>query len=256
MCRTGCARATAPTPRPCCACKTRGVRVVVTVDCGTTAHLPLAEAAEAGLDVIVIDHHVAEPLLPRAAAIVNPNRLDETSPHGPLAAVGVAFLLVVAVNRALRQAGWYTGGRASPTSCSGSTWWRSARCATWCRSPGSTGPWSPRASRSPARLANPGLAALAAVAGLDEPLDAYHLGFLLGPRVNAGGRVGAADLGARLLATDDPALAAELAGRLDQYNRERREIEARTLDAAIAMVEAAPQSPVLIFAAAEVGIPG
>ena len=90
-----------------------GMRVVVTVDCGTTAHLPLAAAAEAGLEVIVIDHHVAEPLLPRAAAIVNPNRLDETSPHGALAAVGVAFLLVVALNRALRDAGWYRA-RAEP----------------------------------------------------------------------------------------------------------------------------------------------
>ncbi|MFL5268252.1 MAG: DHH family phosphoesterase, partial [Stellaceae bacterium] len=83
-----------------------GVRVIVTVDCGTTAHLPLAEAARAGLDIIVVDHHVAEPLLPQATAIVNPNRLDETSPHGAMAAVGVAFLLAVAVNRALRQGGW------------------------------------------------------------------------------------------------------------------------------------------------------
>src|ERR1700724_889744 len=91
-----------------------GVRLVVTVDCGTNAHLPLAEAAEAGLEVIVVDHHVAEPLLPRATAIVNPNRLDETSPHGGLAAVGVGFLLVVAVNRALREAGWYSGGRTEP----------------------------------------------------------------------------------------------------------------------------------------------
>jgi len=93
---------------------TEGARVVVTVDCGTNAHLPLAEAAAAGLEVIVVDHHVAEPLLPHAAAIVNPNRLDEDSPHGALAAVGVAFLLVVALNRALRQAGWYAGNRAEP----------------------------------------------------------------------------------------------------------------------------------------------
>jgi single-stranded-DNA-specific exonuclease len=106
------------------------------------------------------------------------------------------------------------------------------------------------------RNANPGLAALAAVAGIGEPLDAYHLGFVLGPRVNAGGRVGEADLGARLLATDDPALAADLAERLDVYNRERREIEARTLEAAIAVVEGAAQSPVLAFAAGEGWHPG
>jgi single-stranded-DNA-specific exonuclease len=103
---------------------------------------------------------------------------------------------------------------------------------------------------------NPGLAALAAVAGVNEPLDAYHLGFVLGPRVNAGGRVGAADLGARLLATDDSTLAADLARRLDAYNRERRDIEARTLEAAVAMVEGVAQSPVLVFAAAEDWHPG
>lgn len=104
--------------------------------------------------------------------------------------------------------------------------------------------------------ANPGLKALAAVGGVSSPIDAYHLGFVLGPRVNAGGRVGAADLGARLLATDDPALAAELATRLDGYNRERREIEAQTLEAAVAAVEAAPQSSALVFAAAEGWHPG
>src|SRR6267378_1644211 len=93
--------------------KAEGAAVVVTVDCGATAHEPLAAAAEAGLDVIVIDHHVTEPLLPRALALVNPNRLDEESPHGALAAVGVAFLLVVALNRALREAGWYRE-RAAP----------------------------------------------------------------------------------------------------------------------------------------------
>src|SRR5436309_2861612 len=87
--------------------------VVVTVDCGATAHEPLAAAAEAGLDVIVVDHHVTEPRLPPALAQINPNRLDDDSPHGVLAAVGVAFLLAVALNRALREAGWYRN-RAEP----------------------------------------------------------------------------------------------------------------------------------------------
>jgi single-stranded-DNA-specific exonuclease len=233
-----------------------GVRVIITVDCGTTAHLPLAEAAEAGLELIVVDHHVAEPLLPRATAVVNPNRLDETSPHGGLAAVGVAFLLVVAVNRALRQGGWYGGGRAEPNLLD---WLDLVALGTVC----DVVPLSAvnralvaQGIKVARRTTNPGLAALAAVAGVNEPLDAYHLGFVLGPRVNAGGRVGAADLGARLLATDDPALAAALAGRLDAYNRERRDIETRTLEAAIAMVEGAAQSPVLIFAAAENWHPG
>ena len=233
-----------------------GVRLVVTVDCGTNAHLPLAEAAEAGLEVIVVDHHVAEPLLPRATAIVNPNRLDETSPHGSLAAVGVAFLLVVAVNRALRQAGWYSGGRAGRALLG---WLDLVALGTVCDVVPLTGvnrALVAQGIKVARRNANPGLAALAAVAGVNEPIDAYHLGFVIGPRVNAGGRVGAADLGARLLATDDPALAAELARRLDGHNRERREIEARTLEAAITMVEGAPQSPVLVFAAAENWHPG
>jgi len=233
-----------------------GVRVVVTVDCGTTAHQPLAAAAAAGLDIVVVDHHVAEPLLPRAAAIVNPNRLDETSPHGDLAAVGVAFLLVIALNRALRQAGWYRGARAEPDLLA---WLDLVALGTVCDVVPLVGlnrAFVAQGLKLARSSANPGLKALAAVAGIKEPLDAYHLGFVLGPRVNAGGRVGTAELGARLLATDDPAVAAELAQRLDGYNRERREIEARTLAAAIAAVEATPQSPVLAFAAAPGWHPG
>ena len=236
--------------------RAEGVRVVVTVDCGTTAHLPLAEAAESGLDVIVVDHHVAEPLLPRAAAVVNPNRLDEASPHGGLAAVGVAFLLVVAVNRALRRAGWYGAGRTEPDLLG---WLDLVALGTVCDVVPLTGlnrALVAQGIRVARRGTNPGMTALAAIAGIKEPVDAYHLGFVLGPRVNAGGRVGASDLGARLLATDDPALAAELAQRLDAHNRERREIEARTLAAAIAMVEAAPQAAVLTFAAAAGWHPG
>ena len=236
--------------------QSEGASVIVTVDCGTNAHLPLADAAAAGLEVIVVDHHVAEPLLPCAAAVVNPNRLDEESPHGVLAAVGVAFLLVVAVNRALRQAGWYVGERMEPDLMG---WLDLVALGTVCDV-------VPLAGLNRALVAqgikvarcnaNPGLAALAAVAGINEPLDAYHLGFVLGPRVNAGGRVGAADLGARLLSTDDSMLAADLARRLDEYNRERRDIEAHTLEAAIATVEGVAQSPVLVFAAEENWHPG
>src|SRR5215469_16864650 len=233
-----------------------GVRLVVTVDCGTNAHLPLADAAAAGLEVIVLDHHVAEPLLPRAAAIVNPNRLDEESPHGGLAAVGVVFLLIVAVNRALRQAGWYAGDRVEPDLMG---WLDLVALGTVCDVVPLTGlnrAFVAQGIKVARRGNNPGLAALAAVAGVNKPLDAYHLGFVLGPRVNAGGRVGAADLGARLLSTDDPARATNLAQRLDAYNRERRDIEARTLEAAISMVEGAAQSPVLVFAAAANWHPG
>ncbi|HEX3536865.1 MAG TPA: single-stranded-DNA-specific exonuclease RecJ [Stellaceae bacterium] len=233
-----------------------GVRVLVTVDCGTTAHLPLADADEAGLEVIVIDHHVAEPLLPRAVAVVNPNRLDETSTHGALAAVGIAFLLIVAVNRELRRAGWYVASRPEPDLLQ---WLDLVALGTICDVvplAGLNRVLVAQGIKVVRRRDNPGLTALAAVAGVAEPIDAYHLGFVLGPRVNAGGRVGDAELGARLLATDDPVIAGELAARLDAYNRERRDIEARTLEAAIAMVEGSAQSPVLVFAASENWHPG
>jgi single-stranded-DNA-specific exonuclease len=235
--------------------KAEGAAVVVTVDCGATAHEPLAAAAEAGLDVIVVDHHVTEPLLPHALALINPNRLDEESPHGMLAAVGVAFLLVVALNRALREAGWYRD-RPEPDLLQ---WLDLVALGTVCDVVSLSGinrALVAQGLRVARHAANPGLKALAAVAAKSGPIDAYQLGFVLGPRVNAGGRIGAADLGARLLSTDDPALAAELAQRLDGYNRERREIEARTLQAAIALVESAPQAPALVFAAAAGWHPG
>ena len=235
--------------------KRDGAGVVVTVDCGTTAHEPLAAAAEAGLDVIVIDHHVAEPLLPTALALVNPNRLDETSPHGVLAAVGIAYLLVVALNRALRDAGWYRD-RPEPDLLQ---WLDLVALGTVCDVVPLTGlnrALVVQGLKVARRADNLGIKALAQVAAANGPVDAYQLGFVLGPRVNAGGRVGAADLGARLLATDDPALATELAQRLDAFNRERRQIEAATLQTAIARVEAAPQSPVLVFVAEEGWHPG
>jgi single-stranded-DNA-specific exonuclease len=235
--------------------KEEGAALIITVDCGTTAHEPLLAAEAAGLDVIVIDHHVAEPVLPRALALVNPNRLDETSAHGVLAAVGVAFLLVVATNRALREAGWYRA-RPEPDLLQ---WLDLVALGTVCDVVPLTGlnrALVAQGLKVAQRRDNPGMVALAAVAGRCEAIDAYQLGFVLGPRVNAGGRVGAADLGARLLSTDDPVLAAELAARLDDYNQERREIEARTLAAAIEMVEGTAQSPVLVFAAAEAWHPG
>jgi single-stranded-DNA-specific exonuclease len=232
-----------------------GASVAVTVDCGATAHEPLAAARDAGLDVIVVDHHVGEPLLPPAVAVVNPNRLDEESPHGALAAVGVAFLLAVAVNRALRETGWYAD-RPEPDLLQ---WLDLVALGTVCDVVPLTGinrALVAQGIRVARQLRNPGMRALAAVGGVNAPLDAYHLGFVLGPRVNAGGRVGASDLGARLLACDDPTEAAQLAQSLEAYNRERRAIEAATLDEAVAAVEAGPQSPSLVFAASEGWHPG
>jgi len=237
--------------------KDEGVSVVVTVDCGVTAFQPLAAAREAGLDVIVIDHHVAESLLPEAVAVVNPNRLDEAPGYGQLAAVGVAFLLVVALNRGLRDAGWYRGGRAEPDLLQ---WLDLVALGTICDVVPLTGlnrALVAQGLKVMARRSNPGLAALADAAGLGERPGAYHAGFVLGPRVNAGGRVGAAELGARLLATDDPAEAAELAARLEALNAERRQIEQAVLAQAIARVEAEAEADApLVLAAAEGWHPG
>jgi single-stranded-DNA-specific exonuclease len=232
-----------------------GIRLIVTVDCGTLAFEPLEGAAAAGIEVIVVDHHQAEPLLPRALAVINPNRLDETSPHRQLAAVGVTFLLVVAVNRLLREAGWY-GARAEPDLM---RWIDLVALGTVCDVVPLTGvnrALVRQGLKIMARRGNLGLRALADVAGLDEAPSAYHLGFILGPRVNAGGRVGEADLGARLLTTADPAEAAQLAERLDRHNLERRAIEAALLEDAIARVETEGAAGPIIVAAGEGWHPG
>jgi len=217
--------------------RAEGAAVAITVDCGITAFEPLAEARRAGLDMIVIDHHMAEMALPEAVAIVDPNRIDETSPHKQLAAVGVAFLLAVGVNRVLRTAGWYNGTRSEPNL---RQWLDLVALGTVCDVVPLTGvnrALVRQGLKVMAERGNPGLAALADVARLREPPGAYHLGFMLGPRVNAGGRVGQADLGARLLASDDPHEVSALALRLDEFNAERRAIEREVLEQAIARIE-------------------
>jgi single-stranded-DNA-specific exonuclease len=222
----------------------QGAGVVITVDCGITAHRALAAAAAGNLDVIVVDHHLGEPSLPQAYAVIDPNRLDEDSAHGVLAAVGVTFLLVTGVNRALRQAGWYET-RPAPDLLQ---WLDLVALGTICDVVPLTGvnrALVAQGLKIMRRRANTGLAALSDVAGVGEKLDAYHAGFILGPRVNAGGRIGEADLGARLLATDDPAEARALAARLDALNAERRAIEAQVLEEAIAQVEQRAAGPIV-----------
>ena len=216
-----------------------GVSVVLTVDCGTTAREPLAEAAGWGLDVIVLDHHVAEPALPEAVAVVNPNRLDEDNQCRQLAAVGVTFLFAVALNRALRDANWYGEGHPEPNLMA---WLDLVALGTICDVVPLTGinrALVAQGLKIMARRGNPGIAALADVAGLDERPGAYHAGFVLGPRVNAGGRVGECGLGVRLLSSDDPEETAEIAARLDGYNAERRRIEADVLARAVELADAA-----------------
>ncbi len=238
--------------------KSEGISLVVTVDCGTTAHEALATAAEAGLEVIVLDHHTAEPRLPPVYAMVNPNRLDEDGGFGQLAAVGVTFVFLVGLNRALREAGWYRqSGREEPDL---RRWLDLVALGTVCDVVPLTGlnrAFVAQGLKVLARRRNAGLAALSDVARLDQTPGTYHAGFLLGPRINAGGRVGRSDLGARLLACDDPGEAAELAAQLDGYNSERREIERGVLDQALAQVESGEAtSDGLVLAAGEGWHPG
>ncbi len=227
----------------------QGVKIVITVDCGISAYEPLKAAKEAGLDVIVADHHKADPVLPVAAAVVNPNRLDDTSKQGHLAAVGVTFLLLVALNRALRVTGWYRDNNiAEPDLRQLLDIVALGTVADVVPLIGLNRAFVIQGLSVLARGANVGLAAMRKVAAIDVEPSAYHLGFIYGPRVNAGGRVGQADLGMRILSTDDPDEAAALAVRLDDYNRARQDIEAAVLAEAIEQVETRNSDDPVLFA--------
>jgi single-stranded-DNA-specific exonuclease len=220
--------------------RAEGVGLVVTVDCGITAFEALDEAAHCGLDVIVVDHHAAEPRLPTASAVINPNRVDQAEPDagrhrlGALAAVGVAFLLAVGLNRALRAAGWYRdAGRPEPDLLRLLDLVALGTVCDVVPLAGLNRALVAQGLKVMAQRGNPGLTALCDVARVDARPEAFHAGFLLGPRVNAGGRVGEAGLGAKLLSSDAPAEVLEIARRLDAYNDERRAIEADVLDQAL-----------------------
>jgi len=225
--------------------KEEGADVVITVDCGIVAFDALGGAQDAGLEVIVVDHHLAEPNLPPAVAVVNPNRLDDPSPHKHLAAVGVTFLLIVAINRTLRQRGWFAD-RKEPDLMQ---WLDIVALGTVCDVVSLTGinrALVTQGLKVMGSRRNEGIAALSDIAGLTERPAAYHAGFVFGPRVNAGGRVGESWLGASLLTTRDSSQAAEYAKRLDEYNQERRTIEAGCLEEAMNMVAAEPRGSVAL----------
>lgn len=231
-----------------------GIKLVVCVDCGTTAHEPLKAAKDAGLEVIVLDHHASEPDLPPTTAMVNPNRLDESHEYGSLAAVGVTYLFIIAVNRVLREAGWYAKDRQEPDL---RLWLDLVALGTVCDVVKLTGlnrAFVTQGLKIMAQRQNKGLVALAEAAALKGGMDTYAAGFVFGPRVNAGGRVGEADLGARLLSTEDPEEATRLATHLHALNTERREIEAKVLAEAetITLQEEMP----LVFVASENWHPG
>lgn len=215
----------------------QGVDLVITVDCGTLSFEPLQAAKDAGLDVIVVDHHKAEPALPAAVAVINPNRLDDDSGQGQLAAVGVAFMLCVELNRLLREAGWFTGDRREPDL---RLLLDIVALGTVCDVVPLTGVNRALVTQGLKVMAgrrNAGLTALADVGRVSEAPGTYHAGFVLGPRVNAGGRVGESSLGTKLLSTDSVLEARQIAEKLDTYNNERRVIEATVLEEAFAQVE-------------------
>jgi single-stranded-DNA-specific exonuclease len=208
-----------------------GCRLVVTLDSGTTAFEALAVAAERGQEVIVVDHHAAEPRLPPALAVVNPNRCDQDSPATDLAAVGVTFLVVVALNRTLRARGHFQA-RPEPDL---RRWLDLVALGTVCDVvplKGLNRALVSQGLKVAARGANPGLAALAAAARLEVPASAEHFGFVLGPRVNAGGRTGCSRLAADLLLSDDPDQIALLVARMEDLNQARRSVERTVLAAA------------------------
>ena len=226
----------------------RGATLVITVDCGTMAFDPLEDAHNAGLDVIVVDHHIGDVKRPMAYAVVNPNRLDEGSPHGQLAAVGVAFLLMVAVNRKLRDIGWFLSHQEPDLR----QWLDLVALGTICDVVPLT--YINRALVAQGLKVmsvrrNLGISTLLDLAAVSEVPGVYTCGFVLGPRINAGGRVGKSDLGVRLLTTEDGVEALSLARELELHNAERKAIESMVLEQAMQQAETHdPDSPIMMVA--------
>jgi single-stranded-DNA-specific exonuclease len=217
----------------------RSVKLLVTVDCGTTSHATLGEAKKIGLDVVILDHHQADEELPEAVAIVNPNRADDLSGLGHLAAVGIVFLTLVALARELRRRNFWHDGRAEPDLLSFLHLVALGTVADVVPLKGLNRAFVAKGLIALRRRDQIGLTALMDAARLTGPPEAWHLGFLLGPRINAGGRIGRADLGVRLLLEEDSIEAARIAAELDRLNTERRQIEIATVAQADAEAMAA-----------------
>jgi single-stranded-DNA-specific exonuclease len=207
----------------------RGVKLLVTVDCGVTSLEPLAEAKRRGVETVVIDHHQGDEKLPEAVAIVDPNRPDDLSGLGHLAAVGLVFLTLVAVARELRRRDFWSDLRPEPDLLSLLHLVALGTVADVVPLHGLNRAFVAKGLIALRRREHPGPTALMDVAGLSGPPEPWHLGFLLGPRINAGGRIGRADLGLRLLLEEDPGEAARIARELDRLNRERQQIEQATV---------------------------
>jgi single-stranded-DNA-specific exonuclease len=237
----------------------RGAKLLVTVDCGTTSIEPLEEARSLGVEVIIIDHHQADETLPPALAIVNPNRRDDLSGLGHLAAVGLVFMTVVALTRELRQRGFWTSERPEPVLLAFLDDVALGTVADVVPLVGLNRAFVAKGLLALRRRERAGHTSLMDVARLNGPPEAWHLGFLLGPRINAGGRIGRADLGVRLLIEEDPTEAAKIAAELDRLNRERQAIELDTLAQAEAEAMAAlglEEKGAVVITAAEGWHPG
>ncbi|OYW49891.1 MAG: single-stranded-DNA-specific exonuclease RecJ, partial [Rhizobiales bacterium 12-68-15] len=217
----------------------RGVTLLVTVDCGTTSVETLAAARRLGLDVVVIDHHLPGDTLPEVTALVNANRQDDLSQLGHLCAAGVVFMTLVGLSRRLRDLGHWTADRPAPDLLQSLDLVALGTVADVVPLRGLNRAYVSKGLIALRRRQRLGLTALMDVARLDGPPRPCHLGFLLGPRINAGGRIGDAALGTRLLLTDDPMEAKRIAAELDRLNTERQEVERAVLEAAEAEALAA-----------------
>ena len=222
--------------------------LIICVDCGTLSHGPIAAARDA--DVIVLDHHLGGAELPRCVAVVNPNRLDEDGSLGHLCAAAVVFLMLVEANRQMRAE-----GATGPDLMAMLDLVALATVADVAQLTGVNRAFVRQGLTVMGRRNRAGLVALSDVARLDQAPTSYHLGYVLGPRVNAGGRIGEADLGARLLSTDIGEAMA-LAKRLDDLNTDRRAIEAAVRDAALAQAETRGLEAPLVWAAEDGWHPG
>lgn len=207
----------------------RGAKLLITVDCGTTSIEPLEEARKLGMDTVVIDHHQADVALPTAVAVVNPNRADDLSGLGHLAAVGLVFVTLVALNRELRKREFWNAARSEPDLLSLLHMVALGTVADVVPLKGLNRAFVAKGLIALRRRDHVGLTALMDAARLSGPPEAWHLGFMLGPRINAGGRIGRADLGVRLLLEEDVTEAGRIAAELDRLNTERRAIEQATV---------------------------
>ena len=230
--------------------KNRGADLLLTLDCGTTAFDPLEYAMSLGIDVVVLDHHEAEVRLPKIYALVNPKRLDESDDYPSLkfmAAVGVVFMTVVAVNRSLRQRGFYNNDRPEPDL---KKWLDLVALGTVCDVvplKGINRAYVAQGLKIMANRSNIGLKVLMDKANLADVPNAFHLGYVLGPRINACGRVGDADMGNQLLCCNSDYQAELLVDKLNEFNLKRKDIENHVLLSAIEQVEGTPQKYPIAF---------